>query len=78
MESRGKFERRFLKVLQEDSTVASTVGGSEGGYNPHAGNINSKDSYAPGSAVIATPPAVIQTRKGAIKRKNKSKKLRKK
>jgi hypothetical protein len=78
MESRGKFERRFLKVLQEDSTVASTVGGSEGGYDPHAGNINSKDSIATKDTRIPTPPAVIQTRKGAIKRKNKSKKLRKK
>lgn len=78
MESRGKFERRFLVFLQEDSTVASTVGGSEGGYNPHAGNINSKDSYATDDMRVATPPTVIQTRKGAIKRKRKLKKQRKK
>ena len=73
MESRGKFERRFLVVLQEDSTVASTVGGSAGGYDPHAGSINSKDSYATNDMRIATPPSVIQTRKGAIKRKRKLK-----
>ena len=78
MESRSKFERYFLTILQEDSTVASAVGGSEGGFNPAVGSINSKDSYAENDTRIATPPAVIQTRKGAIKRKNKLKKLRKK
>ena len=78
MESRSKFERYFLTILQEDSTVASAVGGSEGGFNPAAGSINSRDSYAEHDARVATPPGVIQTRTGAIKRKNKSKKLRKK
>lgn len=77
MESRGKFERQFLLVLQEDSTTALAVGGSEGGYNPQAGNINSKDSYAEDDARVATPPVVIQTRKGAIKRKRKLKRQRK-
>jgi hypothetical protein len=78
MESSNKFAQRVLALLQEDSTTASAVGGSSGGYNPNAGNITSKDSYAPGDARIATPPEVIQTRKGAIKRKRKQKKIRKK
>lgn len=73
MESRGKFERRFLLYLHENMTVASAVGGSPGGFNPHEGNIVSRDSYNTGSAVIATPPSVIQTREGALKRKRKKK-----
>ena len=73
MESRGKFEQCFLLWLRESSTVETAVGGSPGGFNPHEGNIVSKDSYNPNDSRIATPPGVIQTREGALKRKRKKK-----
>jgi hypothetical protein len=78
MKSRGKFENRVLQYLQEDSTTSLSIGGSEGGYNPQEGNIQSKDSIAAKDSRIPSPPGVIQTRKGAFKRKNKTKKIRKK
>jgi hypothetical protein len=65
MESRGKFEQRFKLILSEENTVASAVGGTEGPYND-------------GDARIAHTTGVIQTRDGALKRKKKTKKRRKK
>jgi hypothetical protein len=78
MESSNKFACAFLKLIAEDITAASALGSSEGGFNPEAGVINSTDFYAKGDARIATPPSVVQTRKGAIKRRRSKKKKNKK
>lgn len=78
MESSSKFEYIFYRLIAEDVTAASALGSSPGGFNPHEGNIISKDSYNPEDMRTATPPNVIQTRKGAIKRRRKLNKKRKK
>lgn len=66
MKSTGTFKQYFIRVHSEDTTSAA-LGNSPGGFS--ASNITSSDFYAPGDARIATPSKVIQTRKGAIKRK---------
>ena len=78
MESSGKFACMFFRLIAEDITAVGALGTSIGGFNPQEGNITSKDSYQEGDTRIATPPTVIQTRKGAIKRRRKFNKKRKK
>jgi len=76
-ESRGKFEVRFRKIVNEDVTSGDAVGGSPGGFNPD-GNITSSDFYAPGDA--RRPKALfagVLTRKGlSKKRKRKKRRVR--
>lgn len=66
MKSTVTFKQYFDNVYSEDIT-STAIGGSEGGFSPD--NINSSDFYAPGDARNPTPSKVIQTRKGAIRRK---------
>ena len=77
MESSGKFEQLFFKVLKEDMT-AGTGGalGTGSGYNPSKGEIDSSDWYAPGDARVPKllGKGKVQTRKGtAGGKKNKKK-----
>ena len=74
MESSGKFERMFLKMLKEEMTAGA--GGALGGgssYNP-PGDINSGDTYAPGDARLPKALGAVQTRKGTTGKKKKKKK----
>lgn len=73
-ESRGKFEMKFRKLIEEDMTAAGVVGGSVGGFNPDS-NINSTDFYAPGDA--RRPQSIfagVLTRKGLSKKRKRRKK----
>ena len=73
MESSGKFERIFLKMLEEEMTAGA--GGALGGgssYNP-PGQINSADTYAPGDARLPKALGAVQTRKGTAGKKKKKK-----
>lgn len=74
MYSTDKFEKIFMQMLYEDTSSAA-LGGSEGGFGP-PGNINSFDSYAPGSAIIPKGSKVMQRR--IPKRKRKVKRLQSK
>ena len=53
MESSGKFERLFFKMLKEQN-IAGAGGalGTGDGFDPGAGEIGSSDWYAPGDARI--------------------------
>ena len=78
MESTGRFEKRFFKLLGEDNIAGA--GGSLGGgagFDPGTGEINSSDWYAPGDARNPTPSGKVQTRKGAVGSKKKKKKKKK-
>ena len=73
MESSGKFERIFLKMLKEEMTAGA--GGALGGgssYNP-PGDISSGDTYAPGDARLPKALGAVQTRKGTVNKKKKKK-----
>jgi hypothetical protein len=78
MESSGRFEQLFFKVLKESNT--SGPGGALGtgsGYNPSKGEIDSSDWYANDDARIAKllGQGKVQTRKGSTGgKKNKKKK----
>ena len=73
MESSGKFERIFLRMLKEDMTAgAGGALGTGSSYSP-PGNINSGDTYAPGDARNPTPSGPVQTRKGTAGKKKKKK-----
>jgi hypothetical protein len=71
MDATSKFERLFLKMLEEDMTTGASFGGSSGGYNPGDGDINSSDWYAPGDARNPTPDGKVQVRKKKKKKKKK-------
>ena len=79
-ESRGKFEERFFKLLDEDiSTGGGALGpDAQGGkiFDPD-GQIDSGDTYAPGDA---RKPKMLgsgtQTRSGYVSKKKKDKKKR--
>tara|TARA_R110001583_G_scaffold47869_1_gene149834 strand:+ start:163 stop:471 length:309 start_codon:yes stop_codon:yes gene_type:complete len=80
MESTGKFEKKFFKLLREDNIAGA--GGSLGdgaGFDPEAGEINSSDWYARKSAVIpkVLGKGKVQTRKGTVGGKKKKKKKKK-
>lgn len=45
------FERKFFKVLKEEMTASSALGGSEG---LEGGSVGNTDSYAPGDQRIPT------------------------
>ena len=78
MESTGRFEKKFFKLLREDNIAGA--GGSLGdgaGFDPEAGEINSSDWYAPDDARNPTPSGKVQTRKGAVGGKKKKKKKKK-
>tara|TARA_R110000824_G_scaffold215624_1_gene402150 strand:+ start:5329 stop:5856 length:528 start_codon:yes stop_codon:yes gene_type:complete len=78
MESTGRFERLFYKILKEDN-IAGAGGalGTGAGFDPEAGEISSSDWYAPGDARNPTPVGKVQTRKGTTGSKNKKKKKNK-
>ena len=76
MESTGKFEEKFFKLL-EDMTAG--VGGALGDtaeiYDPSEGRITSNDSeYDPGGARMPYARGRVQTRKGTAGKKKKKKK----
>ena len=52
MESSGRFEQLFFKILRENNTAGGGEGslGSGSGFNPSKGEIGSSDWYAPGDA----------------------------
>ena len=73
MESSGKFERIFLKMLEEEMTAgAGGALGSGSSYNP-PGDVNSGDTYAPGDARLPKALGAVQTRKGTAGKKKKKK-----
>ena len=78
MESSGRFEQLFFKVLKESNTAGP--GGALGtgsGYNPSKGEIDSSDWYANDHGRIAKllGQGKVQTRKGSTGgKKNKKKK----
>ena len=80
MESTGRFEKKFFKLLREDN-IAGAGGalGGGAGFDPEAGEINSSDWYARKSAVIpkVLGKGKVQTRKGATGGKKKKKKKNK-
>ncbi len=76
MESSGRFEQLFFKVLKEDMTAgAGGALGSGSSYNP-PGEVNSGDTYAPGDARVpkVLGKGKVQTRKGSAGGKKKKKK----
>ena len=65
MESSGRFERIFFKMLREHNTAgAGGALGTGDGFNPGKGNIDSSDWYAPGDARVPYKIGKVQTRKG--------------
>ena len=78
MESSGRFERIFFKMLREQNTAGGAEGslGSGSGFNPGTGEIDSSDWYAPGNAKITKVlgKGKVQTRKGSTGGKKKKKK----
>ena len=78
MESSGRFERIFFKMLRENNTAGGAEGslGSGSGFNPGTGEIDSSDWYAPGNAKITKVlgKGKVQTRKGSTGGKKKKKK----
>ena len=73
MESSGRFEQLFFKVLKEDMTAgAGGALGSGSSYNP-PGEVNSGDTYAPGDARVpkVLGKGKVQTRKGSAGGKKK-------
>ena len=80
MESSGRFEQLFFRVLKEEMTAGA--GGAFGdGPSTHAvysppDTINSGDTYAPGDARVpkVLGKGKVQTRKGATGGKKKKKK----
>jgi len=90
MESTGKFESLFLKMLQEGGDGGGMTAGAGGvfgdgptmhtiyGPNAAAQNINSGDTYEPGDAKIYKPLGKVQTRKGTTGSKPGNKKRSKK
>jgi len=89
MESTGKFEKRFLKLLENMTAGAGPDGAFGDGptmhtvYGPNAAaqNISSSDTIGTGDAKIYTPLGKVQTRKGTAgsgkKRRKKNKKKNK-
>ena len=78
MESSGRFEQLFFKVLKESNTAWPCGAlGTGSGYNPSKGEIDSSDWYANDDARIAKllGQGKVQTRKGSTGgKKNKKKK----
>jgi len=80
MESSGRFENIFFKMLKEEN-IAGADGAFGNGpsvsgiYDPPGGTITSNDkSYAPGDARNPTPTGKVQTRKGTAGGKKKKRK----
>ena len=76
MESTGKFEKRFFKLLE---SMIAGEGGAFGDtaeiYDPSQGRISSNDSeYAPGDARLPYSVGKVPTRKGSTGKKKKKKK----
>ena len=80
MESSGRFERLFFKMLKEENTAGADGAFGDGPsvsgiYDPPGGTITSNDkSYAPENAKNPTPVGKVQTRKGTAGSKKKKKK----
>jgi len=82
MESTGRFEKRFFRLLEDMTSGAGPDGAFGDGptmhtvYGPNAAaqNISSGDTYAPGDARIYNPTGKVQTRKGTTGKKKKNKK----
>ena len=80
MESTGRFEQLFFKILRENNTAGGEGSlGSGSGFNPSKGEIDSFDWYAPGDARIPKllGKGKVQTRKGSTGGKKKKKKKEK-
>ena len=77
MESSGRFEKIFFKMIREQN-IAGAGGalGTGDGFDPEAGEISSSDWYAPGDARIpkVLGKGKVQTRKGSTGGKKKKKK----
>ncbi len=74
MKSSNWFASAFLRLLHEDSSAFSALGGSAGGFDPEKGQITSADFYAPGDARIPKGSNTILTRAGALKKRRKRRK----
>ena len=72
MESSGRFERLFLKLLEQDASPGMTAGaGGSFGDGPSTHNIK---KYAEDDARVPKFLGSVQTRQGAAGRKKKKKK----
>jgi len=72
MESSGKFERLFLKLLEQDGSSGMTAGaGGAFGDGPSTHHIS---KYAEDSAIVPKMLGAVQTRKGTAGKKKKKKK----
>lgn len=70
----SKFGYIFNKILKEDITASSALGGSEGLFG---GSVGNEDTYAPGDQRI--PKSIfggVITRVGSTKKKKKKKRLK--
>ena len=81
MESSGRFERIFFKMIREQN-IAGAGGalGAGSGFDPESGEVDSSDWYAPGDARIpkVLGKGKVQTRKGSTGGKRKKKKKKEK
>ena len=86
MESTGRFEKIFLKMLRETNISGADGAFGDGasmhtifGPNAAAQNIDSGDTYAPGDARVpkVLGKGKVQTRKGVAGGKKKKKKKEK-
>jgi len=81
MESTGRFEKLFFKMLEEMNIAGADGSFGDGqtmhtvyGPNAAAQNIDSGDTYAPGDARIPFGTKKVQTRRGSTGNKKKKKK----
>ena len=75
MESMGKFEKKFIKLLENNiAGDGGALGNTAPIYDPGDGTISSNDTqYAPGDARRPKALGKVQTRKGTVGKKKKKK-----
>ena len=71
MESSGKFERLFLKLLEQDGSSGMTAGA--GGAFGDGESMHDIKKYAEDSAIVPKMLGAVQTRKGTAGKKKKKK-----
>jgi hypothetical protein len=81
MESIGKFEKIFIKLLEDNTAGAGGAFGDGPSmhnlYVPDEAGTGKKTSNTPGDSRLAKPLGAVQTRKGAVGKKKKKNKKQK-